>query len=345
MRVRWVIAVLCLVASTAAAQPVSFQLEGQVPIGKKPALRITATQAVTNLTIELDRDDGKHFTIKHPSLAKGKTVTLAVGDGAPGKASYTGTIAATAGGQAWKEQLTFDTRVTAPIKVTYDAEHLDLDKRELQIKLSRPVDTAELVVIGDDGEELAKTSTTLTGKPADTWLPITWTQPANTRVMTLKLRVSASDGVASNVELIPWSVAIDHEDVNFATDSAVIEASETKKLDASVAKITDAIKRSERFMKMKLYIAGHTDTVGDGAKNRKLSFDRALAIATYFKKKGIAIPIAVAGFGEDVLKVKTADNTDERANRRADYVLGPAQGAPPFKGPYLKTRADWKQLR
>jgi outer membrane protein OmpA-like peptidoglycan-associated protein len=98
-------------------------------------------------------------------------------------------------------------------------------------------------------------------------------------------------------------------------------------------------------MKMKLYIAGHTDTVGDSPKNRKLALDRAVAIARYFKKQGIAIPIAVAGFGEDVLKVKTADNTDERGNRRADYVLGPAAGAPPFKGPYLKTRADWKQPR
>ena len=96
---------------------------------------------------------------------------------------------------------------------------------------------------------------------------------------------------------------------------------------------------------MRLYIAGHTDTVGANAKNRKLSLDRALAIGSYFKKKGIKIPIAVAGFGEEVLKAKTADNTDERANRRADYVIGPASGAPPFKGPYLKVKADWKQLK
>jgi outer membrane protein OmpA-like peptidoglycan-associated protein len=133
--------------------------------------------------------------------------------------------------------------------------------------------------------------------------------------------------------------------VNFATDSAVIEPSETKKLDASVTKIEEIIKRSEKFLKMRLYIAGHTDTVGPPAKNRKLSLDRALAIGQYFKKKGIAVPIVVAGFGEDVLKVKTPDNTDERANRRADYVLGPAGGAPPFKGPYLKARAEWRPLK
>jgi outer membrane protein OmpA-like peptidoglycan-associated protein len=125
----------------------------------------------------------------------------------------------------------------------------------------------------------------------------------------------------------------------------VIEASESVKLDASVAKINDIVKRMSRFMKMKLYVAGHTDTVGSDAKNRKLSNARALAIATYFRKKGVSIPIAVAGFGENVLKVQTPQETDERANRRADYVIGPLAGAPPFKGPYLKVRADWKVLR
>ena len=345
--VRWAISLLVLLAATASAQPVSFQLKAQVPVGQKPQIQITAAQKVTDVRIELDRDDGKHFSLKHGGLAKGQSVVLSIGDGAAGKASYKGTIAATAAGaDKWSEQLTFETAVTAPIKVTYDADHLDLDKHELQFKLSRPADTADLVVLGEDGKELGKGTAKLTGEPADKWLSVTWTQPANTRVMTMKLRVAGADGVASNVELIPWSVAVDHEDVNFATDSSVIEATETKKLDAALVKINDVIKTSGKFMKMKLYVAGHTDTVGDGAKNRKLSMERALAIGSYFKKKGgVTIPVVIAGFGEDVLKVKTADNTDERANRRADYVLGPTQGAPPFKGPYLKVKADWKQLK
>ena len=207
------------------------------------------------------------------------------------------------------------------------------------------MDDPDLVVIGEDGKELGKGSATFKPGPADAWLSITWTQPANTRVMVMKLRVAAADGVASNVELIPWSVVVDHEDVNFKTDSAVIDASETQKLDASLAKITEVVKRGERFMKMQLYVAGHTDTVGSDAKNTKLSIERAQAIAAFFRRKGLAIPIAYAGYGEHVLKVKTAQETDERANRRADYVLGPAAGAPPFKGPYLKTRVEWRQLR
>ncbi len=333
-------------ASSAGAQPVSFQLKGEVLVGEKPAIRVSAVQKVTDLRIELSRDDGKRFTAKHGTLAKGQVVTLPIGDGAAGRASYKGTISAQVPGAGrWSEQLTFDTLVRAPLKVGYDADHLDLDKRVLQFKPSREVASAELVVIGEDGKQLGTGSASYDKAPGNGWHPITWTQPGGTRVMMMQLRVVADDGTATNLELIPWSVEIEHEDVNFSTDSAAIEPGEEKKLDASLAKIREVMARSERFMKLRLYVAGHTDTVGATAKNRKLSLARAHAIGAYFRKKGLRIPIAVAGFGEEVLKVKTADNTDERVNRRADYVLGPDGGAPPFKGPYLRVRAGWKQLR
>ena len=162
--------------------------------------------------------------------------------------------------------------------------------------------------------------------------------------MMLKLRVVAANGDATRVELIPWSVEVEHEDVNFATDSAVIEPSERAKLDASLAAIDAIVRRSGKFLKPKLFVAGHTDTVGNGASNRKLSLARARAIASYFRGKGLAVPIGYAGYGEEVLRVKTPDATDEPRNRRADYVIGPAAGAPPFKGPYLKVKAGWQAL-
>jgi outer membrane protein OmpA-like peptidoglycan-associated protein len=232
----------------------------------------------------------------------------------------------------------------APIRVAYDAGHLDLDGHVLQFKPSRAVAEATVVAIGEDGGELGTGAATYAKDAAGPWLSITWTQPADARVMMLRLRVAAADGAATRVELIPWSVTIDHDDVNFATDSAVIEPSEAKKLDASRAKIDDLVNRVSRFMKLTLYIAGHTDTVGPADKNRALSRARAAAIGGYLRGKGVEISIVVAGFGEDVPKVKTPDNTDERANRRADYVLGPAGGTPPFKGAYLKAHASWKPL-
>jgi outer membrane protein OmpA-like peptidoglycan-associated protein len=235
--------------------------------------------------------------------------------------------------------------VRAPFHVSYDAEHLDLDGRVLQFKMTRPAGSAELIVLGEDGKEIGTGAATYQGERAGTWLSISWTQPADARVLMLKLRVVAGDGLVTNVELTPWSVVVDHEDVNFATNSSVIETGEEAKLDASLAKIAEIVKRSEKFVKMQLYVAGHTDTVGAAAKNLTLSLDRARAIAGYFRRKGLALPIAFAGYGEQVLKAKTPDDTDERANRRADYVIAPRGAPPPFKGPYLKARVAWKQLR
>lgn len=235
--------------------------------------------------------------------------------------------------------------VRAPFKVGYDLQHLDLAKHELQFTAENAVTEATLVVFGEDGKQLGTGEAKYDHAPANTWLAITWTQPEGARVATMKLRVVGQGGIATNVELVPWSVTVDHEDVNFKTDSADIDPDEAKKLDASLGKIQDVVKRAGKFLSPRLYIAGHTDTVGPSAKNRTLSLARARAIASYFRQHGIAIPIVFAGFGEDVLKVKTADEVDERANRRADYILGPGAGAPPFGGAYTKARADWKQLK
>jgi outer membrane protein OmpA-like peptidoglycan-associated protein len=343
MRAIWVFAIL-LNAASAYAQPVSYQLKGVVPIGQKPQVKITAAEKVTDIRLELERDDGKKFTLKHAALAKGQAVTLNIGDGAAGKASYKGTISAT-GSTKWSDAINFQTMISAPLKVAYDADHLDLDKHVIQFKPSRAIESAELVVIGEDGKEMGKGEASYDKQPSDGWYAISWTQPDKARVMKMHLHVVADETTASTLELIPWSVEVAHEDVNFATDSAVIEPSEEKKLDASLAKIQEVVKSGEKFLKMRLYVAGHTDTVGANAKNLKLSNARAASIGAYFRKKGLKIPIAVAGFGEEVLKVKTADNTDERANRRADYVLGPAGGTPPFKGPYLKVKAGWRELK
>ena len=51
------------------------------------------------------------------------------------------------------------------------------------------------------------------------------------------------------------------------------------------------------------------------------------------------------GFARMLSEKLTLDNVDEKINRRADYVLGPAGGAPPFKGNYLKVKVGWAQLK
>ncbi len=231
------------------------------------------------------------------------------------------------------------------VHVSYDAEHLDLDKHVLQFKPSRAVSEATLTVIDDAGNDLGDAHVEYDKLPANGWLAIAWTPSSDAPVMKLELEVKTADGAGTRVELIPWSATIDHDDVEFRTDSSTIDDGERAKVDASAAKIVEIVQRVGKHMKLTLYVAGHTDTVGPSDKNRKLSLDRAIAIGHYLAAHGVAVPIVVAGFGESVPKVATPDNTDEPANRRADYVLGPAGGTPPFHGAYLKAKAQWRALR
>jgi outer membrane protein OmpA-like peptidoglycan-associated protein len=155
------------------------------------------------------------------------------------------------------------------------------------------------------------------------------------------VRVSDPTGAFRSYSLSPWSVYIPHEEVAFATDSAAITTAEAPKLEASLAKISDALAKHKELGGIKLYIAGHTDTVGTNKYNLALSLRRAQAIASWFRKKGLALPIAYEGFGEQALRAATPDNTDEPRNRRVDYILS-------VEDPVLRAtdfRAAWKLLK
>ncbi|NOT40454.1 MAG: OmpA family protein [Alphaproteobacteria bacterium] len=73
-------------------------------------------------------------------------------------------------------------------------------------------------------------------------------------------------------------------------------------------------------------ITGHTDTVGSGADNDRLSLARAKAVAatlreTFASKGVMADAIATAGRGERELLVSTPDQTAEPRNRRVDITV------------------------
>jgi len=335
---------LVLVGGVAHATPVEISLKNQVPPGVKPAIEVKALTALKQVRAELVRtDDGRSFTAATGALRESQSASLPVGDGKAGRFHWKGKlIAVFPDGNQVTNEITFETATTSSVQVKYSREHLDLDAHVLEFQLSRPAGAAELKVFSDDGAEIGAGEARFAGEPAGTWLKISWTQkPGN--VMRLELRATASDGQAVLVKLLPWSVRIPHEEVNFPTGSAVIPPSETGKLDASYGKIVDAVEKARKAqpdIAVKLFIAGHTDTVGAPAENRKLSLERARAIATWFRERGLPLPMAYAGFGEDALKVKTPDNTDEPANRRADYIVG-VEEPQVARG----VRATWSPLR
>jgi outer membrane protein OmpA-like peptidoglycan-associated protein len=211
------------------------------------------------------------------------------------------------------------------MKVTYRRDKLDLDAHTLEFQLSRPAGSAELQVFAEDGSQIGEGSAKFAREAAGTWLKITWTAKSKADVFRLELRAVADDGIATRVKLLPWTIYVQHEEVRFPTGSADIPPAETPKLDASYQKLIEAVDRARKAdpkLPVRVFIAGHTDTVGSAEDNRKLSLARAKSIAAWFRDRGLPLPLSYAGFGEDALKVKTGDNVDEPRNRRADYILG-----------------------
>jgi outer membrane protein OmpA-like peptidoglycan-associated protein len=343
MIVRSLVATL-LLGGVAFATPVEITLKNQVPPGQKPSIEVKALTQLRQVRCELTRtDDGRTFTAASGALRENASASIPFGDGKAGHFHWKGKlIAVFPDGNQVTNEITFETATTGSLQVKYSRDRLDLDAHTLEVQLSRPAGSAELKVFSDDGNEIGTGEATFHGEPAGTWLKVPWTQKAG-NVMRLELRATSSDGQATMVKLLPWSVRIAHEEVNFPTGSSVIPPTETGKLDASYGKIIEAVDKARKAqpdVQVKLFIAGHTDTVGNNADNKKLSLDRARAIAVWFRDRGLPLPISYAGFGEEALKVKTPDNTDEAANRRADYIVG-------VEEPLVArgVRASWSPLR
>ena len=232
----------------------------------------------------------------------------------------------------------------APVHVAYDAEHLDLDTHVLQFKPSRAIHDATIIAIGEDGSELGRGAATFDAPPADPWWSITWTQPADARVMMLKLRVATTDGVATNVELIPWSVTIDHDDVTFATNSAVIAPDQQGKLDASVAEDRGRRRaRRQGYMQLALLHRGPH-------RHRRRRGRQSQAVARAARPRSARTCAASTSTsrieGRRRLRRGRAESPDARRDRRARESprgLRARPGrrrTPPFKGAYLKAARD-----
>lgn len=77
-----------------------------------------------------------------------------------------------------------------------------------------------------------------------------------------------------------------------------------------------------RNPKYSLSIDGHTDRIGNAAKNLLLSEKRAQAVAAYLIRKGIAGQrITSRGYGDTRPLVRAADGIPNEINRRVEFVI------------------------
>jgi outer membrane protein OmpA-like peptidoglycan-associated protein len=236
-------------------------------------------------------------------------------------------------------ELHFVAEVVKPLAINVSPGDLDLQHGKLQLTANRPLGKAEVTLTGEDGGELASGEASATAAPPGQPFTVTW-KPTSAPVLKLHLQVTDVDGFYGGLDLFPWRVDVPHQDVNFASGSAAIPPSESGKLDAALQQILPQVAKARAFADVRLFVVGHTDTVGGDASNQKLSEERARAIAGYFRAHGLNIGISYAGLGEKALLVNTPDETDEPRNRRAEYVL--SVGEPTIA--HASAPPGWKRL-
>jgi outer membrane protein OmpA-like peptidoglycan-associated protein len=205
-----------------------------------------------------------------------------------------------------------------PLKIAVDRKTVNLDEGHMVVTMQGPICSLTMKLNRKDGTTVDKTFR-YEGPEQE----LRWTPVPRSETEKVEVRITAKNNAYQAVWLIPWSVNIEHKEVKFDTNKAVIRDSEVPSLKDSLKKINEVLATVEGkgFGPVTLFIAGHTDTRGTEEHNMTLSRNRAEAIASWFQKQGLCIPIAFEGFGETALRKLTADEVDEPANRRVDYIL------------------------
>jgi outer membrane protein OmpA-like peptidoglycan-associated protein len=220
----------------------------------------------------------------------------------------------------------FEEEVNIPIRYSYGGQlsvdlskaRADVSARTLTVRVTAPVQSADIVAYGAHKAVLDQSTVPLSGGPGEIEVP--WVGSPGDVVL---LDVTVHSGNAwAGFTYSPWFLDIPHEDVLFESDKSTIRPEEEHKLKDTLTQLQDVLDKYGEIVPVKLYIAGCTDTQGDSAHNMELSRARAKAIASWLRAHGYDKPIFYHGFGESWLAVATPDGTDMAANRRALYMVG-----------------------
>jgi outer membrane protein OmpA-like peptidoglycan-associated protein len=209
------------------------------------------------------------------------------------------------------------------LQMTVERSKVDLERHQIEVQVNRPVTHLEIKVYAENKELLAHETVKPKSDNASEPIQIRWSQQGDTPVARIELfgQDANENWARGNIDIDRWSVNVPHQEINFETDKATIRRSEAPKLEDSMKRIRAAVEAYRGGGKVQLFVAGHTDTQGSASYNLDLSRRRAQAIAAWFVKNGLTIPVAFDGFGESALLVPTADEVDEPRNRRVDYIL------------------------
>lgn len=296
----------------------------------QPELVVKAEVPLKKLTLEVVRSsDGKKLKLSSGPLGAGREYRFALEMKKPGTATFDGKLLVELdNGDSGEMPINVKGELLDQLQVEVKPEDVDLSKKTVALTASREISKVEISVMSDTGTPLGTTGSEVLRDASGKYVA-SWKQSKGT-VLRISIKAIDPSGFFGGVDLFPWQVDIPHEEVNFRTGSFDVDAAEESKLESSWKLVSAAIDKYGKLATIRLFIAGHTDTVGDPGSNQTLSNNRARAIGRWFKKRGAKIPILYAGFGEELLAVETPDETDEVKNRRAEYIV--AVDPPPMKG-------------
>jgi len=175
--------------------------------------------------------------------------------------------------------------------------------------------TEQVRVNGNDGKYAAVIQA---DKPQDVMLTVNKDGSAfDSRFIDEETVAKETFSRNQNMEVRPLEKGASYtiNDILFATNS--FELTERSKF---------ILRQFAAFLKanptIKVSIHGHTDDIGDDAKNMTLSINRAKAVMDYLVSQGVkASRMKHAGFGETKPKVPNTNETNRALNRRTEFVI------------------------
>lgn len=328
--------------ATAAEEDVAdllgLQVRNRVELGKeRPAVLVTPKRGVKSIELGVKPlRGGLEQSASGGAIPVGSTTALEFDQGEGTTEWMAELYGKWSDGGEFSFNFKFEATALAPLLIDLEKKDVDVARSHLTMRLSRPADRLEYVVIGDGGRELDRGERAVGGKHT---VDLEWRAGSG---MIEVIRVKAWDeaGFWAGVEITPFEVYIPHDEVEFEFGRDDIRPKEEPKLVSTLSQLQEALAKHGKEIEIQLYIAGYTDTVGSRSANLELSERRARSIASWFRKRGVSAPIYYQGFGEDVLAVPTPDETREARNRRAIYVLS---AGPPGSSDVIP-RGDWKRL-
>ena len=227
-----------------------------------------------------------------------------------------------------KIEFPLEVRVIAPMRVEISKDGLDANQGRLSIFAHTALAQAKVEIFDKTGGLTERKVIEFSAANQIGSIELMFEPIKPERVFRLELSLEDGAGQWKRFKFVRWFAEIPHDDVVFESGRWEILPEESQKLDAAITILRQEVEafrasvgRADVDFDVSLYVGGMTDTVGTKADNQRLSLKRARSIAAYFRRKRLALPIYVAGFGEAGLRLPTADEVPEAQNRRAIYVL------------------------